>query len=78
VIEVLSPATAAYDRTAKAQRYATLGVPHYWIVDPEAPALECHRRREGTYTLVRRFGPDGSFDHPDFSGLALDLAGLWR
>lgn len=43
VVEVLSPTTAAYDRTTKARRYAALGVLHLWLVDPEAGRIECHR-----------------------------------
>jgi Uma2 family endonuclease len=38
VAEVLSPATAGRDRTAKLRLYASHGVREYWIVDPEAQA----------------------------------------
>jgi Uma2 family endonuclease len=34
VVEILSPGTRARDRSVKAQRYAELGAPHYWLVDP--------------------------------------------
>jgi Uma2 family endonuclease len=78
VIEILSPTTTVYDRTTKAQRYAALGIPHYWIVDPEARAIECFRRHEATYQLVASFGPGDTLTHPDFPGLRLDLAPLWR
>jgi Uma2 family endonuclease len=78
VVEVLSPTTTVYDRTTKAQRYAALGIPHYWIVDPEARTIECFRRHQGTYQLVGSFGPEDTLTHPDFPGLRLDLAPLWR
>ena len=78
VIEVLSPTTTVYDRTTKAQRYAALGIPHYWIVDPEARTIECFRRHEAAYHPAGSFGPDGTLTHPDFPGLRLDPAPLWR
>lgn len=78
VVEILSPATTAYDRTTKAQRYAALGIPHYWIVDPEARTLECFRRHAATYQLVGSFARDDTLLHPDFSGLRFALAAVWR
>lgn len=77
VVEVLSPTTTPYDRTTKAQRYAVLGIPHYWLVDPEARTVECFRRHEAAYQLVGAFGPDDTLTHPDFPGLRLALATLW-
>ena len=78
VIEVLSPMTTVYDRTTKAQRYAALGIPHYWIVDPETQTIECFRRHEATYHLVASFGPDATLIHPDFPSLRLVLSPLWQ
>ena len=78
VIEVLSPTTTVYDPTTKSQRYAALGIPHYWIVDLEGRTLECFRRHEAAYHLVGAFGADGALTLPDFPGLRLDLAFLWR
>lgn len=40
VVEIISPSTAHYDRTAKQNGYARAGVPEYWIVDPESQAVE--------------------------------------
>lgn len=34
VCEVISPATANYDRGAKRDIYAREGIDYYWIVDP--------------------------------------------
>jgi len=78
VIEVLSPATTVYDRTTKAQRYAALGIPHYWLVDPETRSIQCFRRREAAYQPVGSFGPEDTLTHPDFPDLRLGLAALWR
>jgi Uma2 family endonuclease len=40
VVEVLSPSTATYDRTAKADAYRTLDVRELWLVDMEAQSVE--------------------------------------
>jgi Uma2 family endonuclease len=40
VIEVLSPSTSRADRFAKRRLYQEVGVPHYWMVDPDRRAAE--------------------------------------
>ncbi|UCG84879.1 MAG: Uma2 family endonuclease [Gemmatimonadota bacterium] len=40
VIEVLSPATARHDRFTKRRLYQEVGVPTYWLIDPEDRAVE--------------------------------------
>ena len=52
LVEILSPSTRDYDQTAKAQRYATLGVRHYWIVDPDAQRMECYQASGTTFELL--------------------------
>src|SRR6266849_5267162 len=42
VVEVLSPSTEARDRGVKMRRYAAAGVPHYWLLDLRARALEAY------------------------------------
>ena len=78
VIEVLSPTTTAYDRTTKAQRYAALGVPHFWIVDPEGRTIQCFKGEGTTYLNVASFGSEDALTHPDFPGLSVGLASLWQ
>ena len=48
-VEVLSPSTARHDRLVKRRFYARMGVPEYWIVDPDT-------------RLVERSHPDGRVD----------------
>ena len=39
-IEVLSPSTARHDRFTKRRLYQEVGIPAYWIVDPDERAFE--------------------------------------
>ena len=64
VIEILSPATAGRDRGLKRKLYERQGVEQYWIVDPEAAAVEVWsfgaepNFQRFTETLPIRFGSD--------------------
>lgn len=40
VVEVLSPSTSRYDRFTKRRLYQELGVPVYWIIDPDEQRAE--------------------------------------
>ena len=78
VIEVLSPSTAAYDRSKKRDAYAATGVPHYWILSGRARTLEAYELRDGIYLLVERLTDDETFSPSLFPGLSFSLAPLWR
>jgi Uma2 family endonuclease len=47
VVEVLSPTTAKRDRTLERDRYFHVGVPEYWIVDPDAREVTVYRADQG-------------------------------
>lgn len=44
IIEIVSPGSKRTDHVAKRSEYADAGIPHYWIVDLDAPVsmLACH------------------------------------
>jgi Uma2 family endonuclease len=50
--EVLSPSTASDDRTLKLPLYASTGVAHVWLIDPELHTLEVYESIDGRPTLV--------------------------
>lgn len=51
-VEVLSPSTESNDRGRKLRMFQRYGVPEYWIVDPNAEAIEIYRLVESAYELV--------------------------
>ena len=77
IVEILSPSTKKQDRGAKAHRYAESGVEHYWIVDPKARRLECHRLMGREFQLVAEIEGESALLHPDIKELKIDLAALW-
>ncbi len=58
VVEVLSPSTRTMDTVTKRDAYAHAGVPHYWIVDPDAPGIVALALEAGAY--VERGSASGS------------------
>ena len=53
VVEVLSPSTARQDRFTKRRLYQEVGVPLYWIVDPDQKAVEVWTR-DAQFPAVER------------------------
>jgi Uma2 family endonuclease len=78
VVEVLSPSSRSYDRVRKQDWYLKIGVPEYWIVDPEAHTLERLVAREGAYVHAGGFEGEVTFSPESFPGLSIPLAELWR
>jgi Uma2 family endonuclease len=77
VVEILSPSTTLIDRSTKRQLYRRYGVPYYWIVDPEARAIEACGLSEGEYQLITRAAGQEAVSLPPFPDLALVPASLW-
>ncbi|HUI43528.1 MAG TPA: Uma2 family endonuclease [Terriglobia bacterium] len=74
VIEVLSPGSISMDRGPKLKAYARFGVPEYWIVDPEARAIEVYRQSAGGYERVATCGERDSVSSPLLPEFALPVA----
>jgi Uma2 family endonuclease len=62
----------------KAQRYAAVGIPHYWLVDSDARRMERYRLEAGAYRLVIEAETQQVIAHPDWVELTIPLASLWR
>jgi Uma2 family endonuclease len=78
LVEIVSPSTVRRDRTLKLERYAKHGVAHYWIVDPPKRTIECYRLKRRRYELAATGKGSDTVAHPDFPGLAVSLAPLWK
>jgi len=59
-VEIVSRSTARVDRGAKLQLYARYGIPHYWIVDPEARSIDAFVLAGGAYQAAARLADAGS------------------
>jgi Uma2 family endonuclease len=77
-VEILSPSTRRFDLGPKAQRYAELGLQHYWVVDPDQKRMECNRLEGSAYRQVVEGQGNLELTHPDWDGLVIDLSALWR
>jgi Uma2 family endonuclease len=73
VIEIVSPGSRRTDRVTKRGDYADAGIPHYWIVDIEAPVslLACHLAGEFGYADSGEV--TGKFTTTEPIELSLDL-----
>jgi Uma2 family endonuclease len=76
VVEVLSPRTRLTDTTAKRAAYESLGVEHYWIVNPEVPSVEAFRLVNGAYDLVAKADAGEVFEVGEPVPLRFDPADL--
>jgi Uma2 family endonuclease len=77
VCEVLSPSTAAVDRTIKLPIYAREGVGHVWLIDPLAQTLEVLRLDAGSYRIVGAWNGNTVVHAEPFEVLGLALGELW-
>ena len=76
-VEILSPSTRTIDRVTKRALYARYDVPHLWLVDPDARALEAFSLERGRYVLAVSATGSEPVDLPPFTGLGLVPDALW-
>lgn len=76
-VEVMSVGSVRHDRVLKRESYARIGVPEYWIVDPEARIIERLVLRDGFYSIAQAGSDSEIFMPASFEGLEIPLAELW-
>ena len=76
-VEILSPSTRTIDRVTKRALYARYDVPHLWLVDPDARAIEAFTLEGGRYDLAASAAGSAPVDLPPFTGLGLVPDRLW-
>jgi len=77
VVEVMSRSSTRYDRVIKLEYYASIGVPEYWIVDPNRRSVERLVLDNGEYIVAQTAADEEVFAPQSFPGLAIPLAKLW-
>jgi Uma2 family endonuclease len=77
ICEIASPSTAAFDRVAKRALYARHGVPHYWIVDPDARTIEALELSAGRWLELGAYDETSEARIPPFAELTLEVGRLF-
>jgi Uma2 family endonuclease len=77
VCEILSPSTAAFDRGKKLDTYASWGVSHAWLVDPDAFTLEAYRLEDGRWVRIGAWSDRARVRVEPFDAIELTLDALW-
>lgn len=74
--EVLSPGTARDDRGLKLPMYASCGVSHVWLIDPDERTIEVYEARDARPLMVATARDD---ERPVLApfGAAVPLASFW-
>lgn len=75
VCEILSSSNAATDQVDKFRIYASSGVPHYWIADPERKILTVYRLEQSECVGALQAKHGETVNAPPFEAVAL-RAGL--
>ena len=77
ICEIQSPSTARRDRITKADLYLRAGVPHYWLVDPEARTLEALEASEGRWVRLGAWSDGDLAAIPPFEAVPMDVGSLF-
>jgi Uma2 family endonuclease len=77
VCEVASPSNRWRDRGRKADLYLRVGIPHYWIVDPDERTLEAFEAHEGAWVRLGAWSDGDTPRVAPFEAIALDVGGLF-
>ena len=78
VVEVLSPATAAYDQGLKRAAYERAGVREYWLVHPTDRVVSVYRLQDGAYAKPEVSAMAGETPVGALPGVVIDWARVIR
>lgn len=76
-VEIISPSSGPTDRMVKTRLYARHGVPHYWIIAPQARTIDALTLAAGAYTIAGRLDATARRALPPFDDLTIDPASLF-
>ncbi len=77
IIEVLHPATKAFDAGLRLEQYMTAVVPEIWLIDPVSESIMTYCHDESSYT-VQEIKEGEKLDCQVLPGLTLFPAKLWE
>lgn len=77
VCEVLSDSTRGHDRLRKLPLYLRAGVPHAWLVDPDARTVEAYQADGSNWRLLGTYGDGDQARIPPFEAVTIDVARLF-
>lgn len=77
VCEVLSPKNGRVDRYKKMPKYASFGVTHAWLVDPDARCVEVYRNQSGNWLWIATHEGDVKARIEPFEAIELDVGRWW-
>jgi len=76
-IEIVSPGNPEDDYRYKRSEYAALGIPEYWIIDPQESKISILTLVDGFYDVVEFRGED-AIAFPTFPELKLTVAQIFK
>ncbi len=77
ICEILSTSTRRKDLGVKRAFYAAQGVPHLWIIDPDALQLDAFALERGGWRLLASYFDDDTANVAPFEGTPLLLSNWW-
>ena len=77
VVEVISPSTAARDRSQKLRTYYQAGVPWYWLVESDTLLITEYRHTSEGYLVNQTIAAVEAFAPGLCPGLTFTMAGLF-
>jgi Uma2 family endonuclease len=78
VVEVLSEGDETRDLVTKRREYAEVGIPHYWILDPDRKTALTLVLKRDRYEVEGEFSDSGILTSSLFPGLEVPLKRLFR
>ena len=78
VVEILSPSSAARDRSVKRALYARHGVKEFWLVDTAARDATVLLLRDGDFETAGTYAEGDTLMSPTLRGFALPVADMFR
>lgn len=78
VVEVVSPDHRDHDQEVKHREYAQVGIPEYWIVDPQAKTVTVLKLSGKSYRVHGEYGNGTTAESALLAGFRVNVDDVWR